>query len=173
MRSRHCGPQLRKHDKQDGGHWSTGEHGEQGQTKTGTEMQLHITQGQTKALRQSRDTTATPARTYNHTGMHTDFSLVDYLARPKSNKRSSWNLQNQLPQLSRECGDKVLAFANMPMRLLFMSEDTSLLGVITALVSYNIHRLGWCHRLYQLVRYNTLITLVQKSKFISRKTVIP
>lgn len=33
-------------------------------------MQLHITQGRTKALRQPGDTMATPAHTRNHNGMH-------------------------------------------------------------------------------------------------------
>lgn len=58
--------------------------GERGETKTGTEMQLNITQGRTKALWQPRDTTATPAHTHTHTGMHTNISLMDYLPQQRS-----------------------------------------------------------------------------------------
>lgn len=49
-----------------GGRRSTGEHGKLGQTKTATEMQLHITQSHTKALRQPRDTTATLTQPHWH-----------------------------------------------------------------------------------------------------------
>lgn len=59
------------------GRRSAGEHREQGQTKTGMEMQLHITQRRTKGLRQLSDTTATPADTHILTGMHTNSSVAD------------------------------------------------------------------------------------------------
>ncbi len=42
------------------------------------EIQLHITQGRTKGPRQPGDTTATPAHTHNHTGMHANTSVVHF-----------------------------------------------------------------------------------------------